>query len=155
VNLTFAINGAALDNVVAACRVADSGGAGLVQISTDYVFDGKAREPYREDDPTAPLSVYGQSKLDGERRALSYDRSLVVRTSWLFGPGGPGLLVRFRVREPVVRHPADARGRAGPGSFPARPHARGTRSWTSHASRRRSAAASSPGTGGWSTIWPG
>lgn len=85
----FAVNGGALDNVtVAAGRV----GARLFHVSTDYVFDGEAKEPYREDAPTAPRSVYGESKLDGERRALAYDRALVVRTSWLFGPGGPSFV---------------------------------------------------------------
>jgi dTDP-4-dehydrorhamnose reductase len=82
----FAINGEALDNVVAAARRV---GARLFHVSTDYVFDGTATEPYREDAPTAPQSVYGASKLDGERRALAYDKALVVRTSWIFGPGGP------------------------------------------------------------------
>jgi dTDP-4-dehydrorhamnose reductase len=85
----FAVNGEAVDNVVAMAQSGHAGDTRLVQISTDYVFDGKAREPYREDDPTGPLSAYGQSKLDGERRALGHGRSLVVRTSWLFGAGGP------------------------------------------------------------------
>jgi dTDP-4-dehydrorhamnose reductase len=90
----FAINGTALDNVVAACHAADTaeGGARLVHISTDYVFDGKGTAPYREDDPVGPLSAYGQSKLDGERRVLVYDKAMVVRTSWLFGPGGPNFV---------------------------------------------------------------
>lgn len=87
----FAINGEALDNVVAACKAAE-GGARLVHISTDYVFDGKGTAPYREDDPVGPLSAYGQSKLDGERRVLVYDKAMVVRTSWLFGPGGPNFV---------------------------------------------------------------
>jgi dTDP-4-dehydrorhamnose reductase len=64
-------------------------GARLIQLSTDYVFDGRASEPYAEDAPTAPLSVYGRSKLAGEAAALAAPRALVVRTSWLFGPGGP------------------------------------------------------------------
>lgn len=88
-DLAFAINGTALDNVVTAAREAK---ARVVHVSSDYVFDGKGREPYREDEPTAPLSVYGQSKLDGERRVLAYERSTVVRTSWLFGPGGPNFV---------------------------------------------------------------
>ncbi|HEX3531597.1 MAG TPA: dTDP-4-dehydrorhamnose reductase [Thermoanaerobaculia bacterium] len=86
----FAVNGAAVGNIAAA---AAAGGARLIHVSTDYVFDGKGTTPYREDDPTAPLSVYGQSKLEGERQALRYldskANALVVRTSWLFGPGGP------------------------------------------------------------------
>lgn len=82
----FAINGEAVGTLVAAARKA---GVALVHVSTDYVFDGAASEPYAEDHPTAPLSVYGASKLRGEERALAYDDSLVVRTSWLFGPGGP------------------------------------------------------------------
>jgi dTDP-4-dehydrorhamnose reductase len=63
--------------------------AALVYVSTDYVFDGAKRSPYLEEDPTGPLNVYGRSKLEGERAAAaSGARSLVVRTSWLFGPGG-------------------------------------------------------------------
>ena len=91
--LAFAVNGAAVGNVAATAAAAQTAGARLVHVSTDYVFDGRlageSRRPYREDDPTAPLSVYGQSKLEGERQALRHPNALVVRTSWLFGPGGP------------------------------------------------------------------
>jgi dTDP-4-dehydrorhamnose reductase len=68
-----------------ACRTV---GAKLVHVSTDYVFDGTARYPYREDDATGPRSVYGRSKLEGERRVLAgCPGALVVRTAWVFGPG--------------------------------------------------------------------
>lgn len=89
VDRAFAINAAGAENAVAA---AGSVGARLVHVSTDYVFEGTAHAPYKEDAPTGPLSVYGKSKLEGERRALEYDRALVVRTSWLFGPGGPNFV---------------------------------------------------------------
>ena len=82
----FSVNGEAVANAAAA---ADRAGARLLHVSSDYVFDGTAREPYPEDAATAPLSVYGRSKLAGERHALSYGQGLVVRASWLFGPGGP------------------------------------------------------------------
>ncbi len=60
----------------------------LVHVSTDYVFDGRQRRPYTEDAPTAPLQVYGRSKLRGEQAVLGgCDTALVVRTSTLFGPG--------------------------------------------------------------------
>jgi dTDP-4-dehydrorhamnose reductase len=85
----FAVNG---DGVAHAAALAKAAGARLVQVSTDYVFDGTARTPYREDSAVAPLSVYGQSKLAGERLALADERALVVRTSWLFGPGGPNFV---------------------------------------------------------------
>jgi dTDP-4-dehydrorhamnose reductase len=63
-------------------------GVKLVHVSTDYVFDGTARRPYREDDPPAPLSVYGRTKLDGERAVLALGvDALVVRTSWVYGRG--------------------------------------------------------------------
>ena len=89
----LAINGDAVANVVAA---ADRVGAGLIHISSDYVFSGTLAEsgetPYPEDAPTGPLSVYGESKLRGEQEALRYPRALVVRASWLFGPGGPNFV---------------------------------------------------------------
>jgi dTDP-4-dehydrorhamnose reductase len=85
----FAINGEAVAGLVAAAAATS---ARLVQISTDYVFDGAAAEPYDEEAPPAPLSVYGASKRAGEQHALAYDRALVVRTSWLFGPGGPNFV---------------------------------------------------------------
>ncbi len=89
----FEVNGHAVANVAAA---AESVGAGLVQISTDYVFDGAAREPYGEGAATNPQSVYGESKLAGETAALAYDRALVLRTSWLFGPHGPNFVATMR-----------------------------------------------------------
>ncbi|MEM7411708.1 MAG: dTDP-4-dehydrorhamnose reductase [Myxococcota bacterium] len=62
--------------------------AGLVHVSTDYVFAGDAQTPYPEDAPTAPRSVYGRTKLAGEQAVLAASpRFLVVRTSWVFGAG--------------------------------------------------------------------
>ncbi len=81
----FEVNGRAVANVVDA---AERAGAELIQISTDYVFDGRAAEPYCEDAATAPLSVYGASKLLGEQEARRYSRALVLRTSWLYGLSG-------------------------------------------------------------------
>src|SRR5690349_10058179 len=65
-------------------------GARLVAVSTDFVFDGTSARPYREDDAPRPLSVYGQSKLDGEKAALAaHPRgTLIARTQWLYGPRG-------------------------------------------------------------------
>lgn len=90
---TFAVNGTAVGNVAAACA---RGQARLVHVSTDYVFDGSAQEPYREEDPTGPRSVYGAAKLEGERRAAELPGALVVRTSWVFGPGGPNFVATIR-----------------------------------------------------------
>jgi dTDP-4-dehydrorhamnose reductase len=85
----MAVNGRAVGNVAAAARVV---GARLLHVSSDYVFSGTAQEPYPEEAPTGPLSAYGESKLAGEREALGYERALVVRASWLFGPGGPNFV---------------------------------------------------------------
>lgn len=60
-----------------------------VTYSTDFVFDGKKREPYTEEDIPNPLSEYGKSKANGEKLVLeNYEKSYVIRTSWLFGIGG-------------------------------------------------------------------
>jgi len=82
--LAMATNGQAVAHLA---RAANACGAVLVQISTDYVFDGSATSPYREEDPPRPLSVYGKSKLLGEQAAREAREHLIVRTSWLFGKG--------------------------------------------------------------------
>jgi dTDP-4-dehydrorhamnose reductase len=85
------VNGLGAEVLATACRDA---GARLVQISTDYVFDGTAREPYAEDEPVHPRSAYGRSKAAGEVavRSLLPEAAYVVRTSWLYGAGGPNFV---------------------------------------------------------------
>ncbi|MCD8261281.1 MAG: dTDP-4-dehydrorhamnose reductase [Bacteroides sp.] len=66
-----------------------SRGGSIIHISTDYVFNGQGYKPYRETDPTAPASVYGGTKLEGERRVLDACRqAAVIRTSWLYSTYG-------------------------------------------------------------------
>ena len=77
--------GAAAVNVGGTAHVAELG-APLVAYSTDYVFDGRKREPYLESDGPNPESAYGRTKLHGE--AAAGEQSWIVRSSWLFGPTG-------------------------------------------------------------------
>lgn len=91
--LATRVNGESLDHLV---ELAERHSALLIHVSSDYVFDGQASEPIPEDAPTGPRSAYGRGKLEGERRALRYERSLVVRASWLFGPGGPNFAATIR-----------------------------------------------------------
>jgi dTDP-4-dehydrorhamnose reductase len=83
-DLAFAIN---RDAVAVMAESARKFSAGMIHFSTDFVFDGRATRPYREDDPTAPLNVYGESKLAGERAlAESGCPHLIFRVSWLYSP---------------------------------------------------------------------
>ena len=81
----MAVNGEGVAYLAMACRDI---GALLVQISTDYIFDGGKGTPYSEDDAPCPLSVYGESKLAGEMNAAFSPDYLIVRTQWLYGLHG-------------------------------------------------------------------
>jgi dTDP-4-dehydrorhamnose reductase len=82
----FAVNAEAVKNIAGACR---NNKIRIIHFSTDYVFDGTAAEPYREDHPCHPINVYGESKLAGELYLQSMSENyLLIRTSWLYGAKG-------------------------------------------------------------------
>ncbi|KQZ60036.1 MULTISPECIES: dTDP-4-dehydrorhamnose reductase [unclassified Lysobacter] len=88
--LAFRINAEAPGRIARACAMR---GAPLLHYSTDYVFDGSGTRPYREDDATAPLGVYGASKLAGEREiTVSGTRHLILRTAWVYATHGANFL---------------------------------------------------------------
>jgi len=109
--LAYAINAEAVRMIGLEAR---SIGAGVIHFSTDYVFDGSASAPYRETDATGPVSVYGASKLAGEKAlAESGAGYLVFRTSWVYGARGKNFLLTIlklaRERE-TLRVVADQHG---------------------------------------------
>jgi dTDP-4-dehydrorhamnose reductase len=86
-------------------QIANEKSAKLIHFSTDYVFDGKKNAPYTEEDMAFPLNVYGESKLEGERRVLEVSsQHLVIRLSWVFGPDKPSFIDQIiqRAREKDV-----------------------------------------------------
>lgn len=89
-NAAYAVNASGPGNL--AFEAADLG-IPIVHVSTDYVFDGKLRRPYTEDDNTNPLSIYGASKLSGERAVARLNpKHYIVRTAWLYWESGKGFL---------------------------------------------------------------
>lgn len=110
--LAFAVNASAPRQMAGACARAD---VPLIHISTDYVFDGAGDRPWRENDPTGPLNVYGRTKLEGERAIWrTLDRAAVVRTSWLVSGEGTNFvttMLRLGAEREVVRVVADQHGR--------------------------------------------
>jgi dTDP-4-dehydrorhamnose reductase len=92
-HLATAINGSAVEFLADA---ANDAGALLVQISTDFVFDGSKRTPYEVNDVPAPLSAYGRSKLVGEQAASIARKHIVLRTAWLFGVHGSNFVEAIR-----------------------------------------------------------
>jgi len=110
-DLAFAVNARAPQILAEEARRT---GAVLVHYSTDYVFDGRATQPYREDDATAPLGVYGRSKLAGERalRDSGCDH-LILRTAWVYAARGHNFLrtmLRLAGEREQLRIVADQRG---------------------------------------------
>jgi dTDP-4-dehydrorhamnose reductase len=109
------INAEAVAEIAVACRARD---ALLLHFSTDYVFDGSATRPYREDDATAPLGVYGSSKLAGELAiADSGCRHLIFRTAWVYAARGSNFLktmLRVGAEREQLRVVADQRGSPTP-----------------------------------------
>ncbi|WP_294644813.1 dTDP-4-dehydrorhamnose reductase [uncultured Aureimonas sp.] len=89
-DLAFAVNAEGAGALAAA---AADFGVPIVHLSTDYVFSGEKTEPYVESDPTGPVSVYGRSKLEGERRvAEAQPNHAILRTAWVYSPFGANFL---------------------------------------------------------------
>ena len=85
-DMAFAVNGAGAGAVAAAAQAL---GVPIIHLSTDYVFDGSKAAPYIEADPTAPLGVYGASKLAGEQAVLAaHPGAVICRTAWVYSPFG-------------------------------------------------------------------
>ncbi len=107
-----AINASAPRQMAGACARAD---VPLVHVSTDYVFDGSGDRPWREDDPTAPLNLYGQTKLEGEHAIWrTTDRAAVIRTSWVVSERAGNFLttmLRLGAERETLRVVADQHGR--------------------------------------------
>jgi dTDP-4-dehydrorhamnose reductase len=111
-NLANAVNGVGPGLLA---RTARQIGAILVHVSSDYVFDGTLSRPYCEEDPPSPQSIYGQSKLLGEKTILAsgLEKYFILRTGWLYGPGGNNFvetIARFAADREELRIVADQTG---------------------------------------------
>ena len=87
--LTFKVNAEAPKNL---CEILCKSGGRLLQISTDFVFNGKQSHPYSFDDNVDPISAYGASKAQAEKYILNYQRHIILRTSWLYSDFGKNFL---------------------------------------------------------------
>jgi dTDP-4-dehydrorhamnose reductase len=139
--LAAAVNAQAPGHLARAAKSLE--GCRLIHISTDYVFDGNATEPYQPGDPPNPLSVYGVTKLAGERAVLEElaDRAVVLRTAWVYAARGRNFLLtmlRLMRERGTVRVVADQRGTPTAAASIARalwrvaelPHVHGLLHWT-------------------------
>lgn len=107
----YAIN---RDAAATLARAVTATGGRLLHISTDFIFDGQQRVPYEEAVVAHPLSVYGQSKWEGERAVLEIDpQALLVRTAWVYGVNGANFvktILRLAAERPVLKIVADQTG---------------------------------------------
>jgi len=84
--LAYEVNALGPSYLAKACAMS---GVKLLHVSTDFVFDGDGREPYKEDDKTNPLGAYGRTKWEGEQAVLAgHPQAVIARTAWLYGPNG-------------------------------------------------------------------
>ena len=109
--LAAAVNTQGAVNVA---KAAANSRAKLLFVSTDYVFDGKSNTPYEATDPRRPVNAYGKSKADAEQKILALlPDACIVRTSWLFGPGGkcfPDTILKLAATRPAIEVVNDQRG---------------------------------------------
>lgn len=114
----FRVNGEAPLRIAQACAARD---ALLLHYSTDYVFDGRGTRPYREDDATAPLGAYGESKLAGEDAVrASAARHMIFRTAWVYASHGKSFLrtmLRLAAERDELRVVADQTGTPTPAAL--------------------------------------
>lgn len=107
----FAINDTGVRNLADACA---RSGAAMIHVSTDYVFDGEKAEPYVEEDPVAPLGVYGRSKATGEAALReTLPRHVILRTAWVYDAQGPNFvktMLRLGAERDLLRVVADQQG---------------------------------------------
>jgi dTDP-4-dehydrorhamnose reductase len=101
--VAHAVNALGAERVAKACA---ANAIPIIHISTDYVFDGAKAGPYREDDPTGPINVYGQTKLEAEQRvAKACERHLILRTAWVHSPWGANFvktMLRLATTRPSI-----------------------------------------------------
>jgi len=99
----FLINSEATGILAAVCKEYNTR---FIHISTDYVFDGKATTPYKTDAATNPQSVYGESKLQGEQKAIAHnDQTVIIRTSWVYSAFGKNFvktMLRLMSEKPEI-----------------------------------------------------
>jgi dTDP-4-dehydrorhamnose reductase len=109
--LASAVNTHGATNVA---KAAASAGSKLLFVSTDYVFDGRNTSPYETSDRRNPINIYGKTKAEAEERIIAIlPGCCIVRTSWLFGPGGkcfPDTILKLAVSRPELEVVNDQRG---------------------------------------------
>ncbi|MFM8711405.1 MAG: dTDP-4-dehydrorhamnose reductase, partial [Sphingomonadales bacterium] len=109
--LAYQINAESVGVLAAICKQQH---CRFIHISTDYVFDGNGHRPYNEEDPCAPTSVYGASKLEGEQLALQYDPDcIIIRTSWVYSSFGKNFvktILRLLAEKPALSVVNDQQG---------------------------------------------